>query len=87
MHAHQDAVMRTTIDLPEDLHAIVTSLAGHTRRSLGQTAAELIRRGLQAPQGRAKVSAVRVSRVTGLPVLRSTRPITPEDVKALEDEA
>jgi hypothetical protein len=87
MHAHQDAKMRTTIDLPNDLHAIITSLAAHTRRSLSQTAAELIRRGLRAPEGGAEASVVRISRVTGLPVLRSARPITPEDVKALEDES
>ena len=79
--------MRTTVDLPEDLHRIVTSLATHTRRSLSQTAAELIRRGLAAPARGAEASAVAVNPATGLPVLRSSRPITPEDVKALEDEA
>ena len=79
--------MRTTVDLPEDLHRIVSSLALHTRRSLSQTAVELIRRGLEAPDLPAGKAAVRVSRVTGLPVVRSSRPITPEDVKALEDEA
>ena len=41
--------MRTTVDLPEDLHRIVTSLATHTRRSLSQTAADLMRLGLAAP--------------------------------------
>jgi negative regulator of replication initiation len=79
--------MRTTIDLPEDLHRIVTSLATHTRRSLSQTAAELIRRGLDAPARTATASAIAVNPATGLPVLHSSRPITPEDVKALEDEA
>ena len=77
--------MRTTIDLPLDLHQIVTSLAAHTRRSLSQTASDLIRRGLAG--GKAGPSGVSVDPVTGLPVLHLSRPITPEDVKALEDEA
>jgi hypothetical protein len=32
-------------------------------------------------------SAVRMSSKTGLPVLHGSRAITPEDVKALEDES
>ncbi|MFT4198802.1 MAG: hypothetical protein QM601_13030 [Pseudoxanthomonas sp.] len=81
--------MRTTIDLPEDLHRIATSLARHNRRSLGQIVAELMRRGLEAPAS-ARVAeaeaAYRISPVTGLVVVRSPRPVTDEDVKALEDE-
>jgi hypothetical protein len=88
MHPHHDASMRTTVDLPEDLHRIVTSLATHTRRSLSQTAADLMRLGLAAPTRAAgKASAVRMNAKTGLPVLRGSRAITPEDVKALEDES
>jgi hypothetical protein len=87
MHLHHDAEMRTTIDLPDDLHRIVTSLATHSRSSLSRTAADLIRRGLELP-GRDVVdaSAFETSPVTGLPVLRSPRPITPDDVQALDDE-
>jgi predicted transcriptional regulator len=80
--------MRTTVDLPDDLHAVLTSLATHTRKSLSQTAVELMERGLKAQQGAgAKLAAPRVDGKTGLPVVRTARPITPEDVKALEDEA
>lgn len=78
--------MRTTIDLPDDLHRIVTSLATHTRSSLSQTAAGLIRRGLALPSRDVKAPAVTTSAVTGLPVVNSSRAITPEDVKTLEDE-
>ena len=35
--------MRTTIDLPDDLHRIVTSLARHTGRSAEQLRADLDR--------------------------------------------
>ena len=89
MRQHYDALMRTTVDLPEDLHRIVSSLAVHTRRSLSLTAVELIRRGLASPASRdasAKV-AVATNAKTGLPVIRLPRTVTPEDVKALEDDA
>lgn len=81
--------MRTTIDLPDDLHQAVMSIAAHSRRSMNQTVAELIRRGL-APQP-AEVPATgpgmaRTDADTGLPLIRSARPVTAEDVRALEDE-
>jgi hypothetical protein len=80
--------MRTTIDLPEDLHRIVTSLATHTRRSLSQAAADLMRQGLAASsRSLGAASAVRIDAKTSLPVLHGSRAITPEDVKALEDES
>jgi hypothetical protein len=92
MHLHHDAPMRTTIDLPPDLHAIAASLARHSGRSLSQTVADLLRRalgmdGVDAPSRVAEPrSRFRISPVTGLPTVRSPRPVTPEDVKALEDE-
>jgi hypothetical protein len=86
MLPHQNAPMRTTIDLPDDLHRIVTSLATHRHSSLSQTAAELIRRGLEWPGRDAKVPRLKLSKSTGLPVLQSVRTITPEDVKALDDD-
>jgi hypothetical protein len=81
--------MRTTIDLPADLHYAVTSIASHARRSMNQTVAELIRRGLAHPPLAAEAAAVpglRIDQSTGLPVIRSPRPVTAEDVRALEDE-
>ena len=79
--------MRTTIDLPADLHQIVTSLAAHTRRSMSQTAVDLIRRGLALPSRAADAPGFTTSAITGLPVLQSPRAITREDVKAVEDDA
>jgi hypothetical protein len=88
MLRHYDAMMRTTVDLPEDLHRIVSSLAIHTRRSLSSTAVDLIRRGLAASDSGAPESRAVVSRSgdTGLPTVRLPRTVTPEDIKALEDE-
>jgi len=79
--------MRTTIDLPDDLHRIVTSLAAHTRRSLSSAAVELMRRGLMQPGVGADQSTVRLHAGSGLPVVHLARPVSPEDVSALEDEA
>ena len=48
MSSHHDAMLRTTLDLPDDLHCIAASLARHNKRSLGQIVAELLRLGLEA---------------------------------------
>ena len=81
--------MRTTIDLPADLHRAVTSIGAHTRRSMNQTVADLIRHGL-APageaQGSAACGAMQTDPLTGLPLIRSPCPVTAEDVRSLEDE-
>jgi hypothetical protein len=92
MRAHQDAAMRTTIQLPDDLHRIATSLARHNQRSLGDIVAELMRRGLevQAPAARASApqAAFRIDDETGLPVVTTGagRVMTDDDVYALEDQ-
>lgn len=85
----RDGLTRTTINLPDDLHHAVISIAAHSRRSMNQTVAELIRRGLALPaeaHGAAEATALRLDERTGLPVIRSPRPVTAEDVRALEDE-
>jgi negative regulator of replication initiation len=83
--------MRTTVDLPDDLHRIVTSLARHSGRSLSQTVAELLRRGLVLPEATnraAEAPAVyRLHPQTGLPMVASKQPITEDEVRALDDEA
>lgn len=81
--------MRTTIDLPSDLHHAVASIAAHSRKSMNQTVAELIRRGLaQAPQPAddAARKGLRIDPGTGLPLIRSARPVSVEDVRALDDD-
>ena len=78
-----DAKMRTTIDLPDDLYRLARSIAHDTSRSLSETVADLIRRGL----GEKQPGAFSRSDRTGLPVLRLGTVITSEDVRALEDDA
>ncbi|MGA0586715.1 hypothetical protein ACO2Q2_06240 [Dyella sp. KRB-257] len=79
--------MRTTIDIPERDHALFASLARAQRTSLSKLVVELARRGLQAPATVVEATpAYRVDPQTGLGVFRSGRPITIDDVKALDDE-
>ena len=74
--------MRTTVDLPDDLHAQAVAIARDTHQSLSQTIALLMRRGL----GSGRSGAVATSERTGLPVVRLGRTITSEDVRQLEDD-
>jgi hypothetical protein len=86
---HHDAVMRTTIDLPAELHGVLTSLATSNGKTLSQTAVSLMQRGLEAQvSGTARIRAAKgVSAATGLPLVRFPRAISAHDVRALEDEA
>jgi hypothetical protein len=74
--------MRTTIDLPDDLHRQAVAIARDTHRTLSETVAELMRRGLGSTAG----AGVLTSGRTGLPTISLGRTITFEDVRALEDE-
>ena len=82
---HQNALMRTTIDLPDNLHRIALGLARHTGRSLSQAVADLIQRGLESRPANAGAPGYSVHPATGLPVVRSERSITADDVRATED--
>jgi hypothetical protein len=74
--------MRTTIDLPDDLHRQALSIARDTSRTLSQAIADLMRRGL----GHGGTPEISRSEVTGMPVVRLGHPITTDDVRALEDD-
>jgi metal-responsive CopG/Arc/MetJ family transcriptional regulator len=75
--------MRTTISLPDDLYAVVESVARDRRQSISQTVRDLLKRAL----GETAVGTrVQRSPVTGLLTIDLGRTITPEDVRALDDE-
>ncbi len=74
--------MRTTIDIPDDLHAQAVAIARDTHQSLSQTVAALIRRGL-SPGNPGEIAK---SARTGLPVAHLGRITTTEDVRRLEDD-
>lgn len=73
--------MRTTIDLPDDLHKQAMAIARDTRRTLSETVADLIRRGL----GAGGTAAISRDPRTGLPVVSVVTVVTSEDVRFLED--
>ncbi|MFL1378436.1 MULTISPECIES: hypothetical protein [unclassified Nocardiopsis] len=75
--------MRTTIDLPPELHRQAMSIARDQSRTLSDIVAELMRRGLTRRASEGEV--VRSAR-TGLPTISLGTVITTEDVRELEDE-
>lgn len=74
--------MRTTIDLPEDLHQQAHAIARDTRRTFSETVADLMRRGLAAGSTITLATDAR----TGLPLVSVGTVVTSEDVRLLEDE-
>ncbi len=73
--------MRTTIDLPEDLHSLARELAYQQKKTLSQVITELIRSATRTEAGpRIETSP------SGRLVVHLGRPITEEEVKSLEDE-
>jgi predicted transcriptional regulator len=75
-------VVRTTIDLPDDLHKQAQAIARDTHRTLSETVADLMRRGLAA----GSTTAISIDRRTGLPLVSVGTVVTSEDVRSLEDE-
>lgn len=75
--------MRTTIDLPEDVHAVATAIARDAGTSLSEVVTRLLRAGL-GTQGQVRIG---VSPRTGLKVGVFGRVMTSEDVRSLDDEA
>ncbi len=75
--------MRTTVDLPADLHRRAAALARDRAQSLSRTLAELIRLALDGRSG--GDVAIEIDRHTGFPIVRVGRPITTDDVRALDD--
>ena len=76
--AHHDAMRRglgarTTIDLPDDLHKQAQAIARDTHRTLSETVAELIRRGL----GAGSTTAISTDPTTGLPLVSAQLPKQP----------
>ncbi|MBX7160493.1 MAG: antitoxin [Acidimicrobiia bacterium] len=72
--------MRTTIDIPDDIHALARQIAHEQNQSLSRVIADLIRRGL--PQ-RSVAPAVGAR---GMPQVSVGRVVTAEDVRSLDDE-
>ena len=72
-------MMRTTIDLPPDIHALARQLAHEQRRSMGEVIADLVRRGLRDDPEIPGTS-------DEWPTLSIGRIVTAEDVRSLDDD-
>lgn len=75
------AVVRTTLDIPDKAYYIAKAIARDRNSSLGRVVGDLI---LQSAAG-AKGATIQMSEY-GFPTFRCTRPVTTEDVKALDEE-
>ena len=76
-----DVVVRTTIDIPDEPYYIAKAIARDQDRSLGQVVGDLILQAAHTEKG----ATIQMSDY-GFPIFHCTRPVTSEDVKALEDE-
>ena len=74
-------VVRTTLDISDEAYYIAKAIARDQNRSLGRVVGDLI---LQSSKG-AKGASIEMSDY-GFPTFRCARPVTTEDVKALDDE-
>jgi hypothetical protein len=73
--------VRTTLDISDEAYYIAKAIARDLNRSLGRVVGDLI---LQSSKGE-KGSSITMSDY-GFPTFRCTRPVTTEDVKAIDDE-
>lgn len=79
--------MRTTIDLPEDLHTIAGHLAHSQRVSMSAIVADLMRRALAAQPDPQPIGKIIYHSVTGFPTIRlGGGPITMAMVREMQDD-
>jgi hypothetical protein len=76
-----DVIVRTTLDIPDEAYFLAKAIATDQKRSLGHVIGDLILRSQTANGTDIEMSDY------GFPTFRCVRPVTSEDVKALEEEA
>lgn len=75
--------MRTTIDLPDDLHRAATLIARDRHQTLSRTVASLLRSALA---GQTHNAMIEIDSDSGLPTVRVGRRITAADVAAVDED-
>lgn len=75
------AAVRTTLDISDEAYYIAKAIARDQNRSLGRVVGDLI---LKSSKG-AKGGSINMSDY-GFPTFRCTRPVTTDDVRAVDDE-
>ncbi|MCX6592841.1 MAG: hypothetical protein NTZ56_15070 [Acidobacteria bacterium] len=73
--------MRTTLDIDDEAYYIAKAIARDQNRSLGRVVGDLILKSSQTSEG----AVIQMSDY-GFPTFRCTRPVTTDDVNALDDE-
>jgi hypothetical protein len=76
--------MRTTVDLPEDIHKLALAIAHDRQQTLSQALADLVRRGMTGSLTGDKFPIVQEP--SGLRVITFGRPITSDDVRAASED-
>jgi hypothetical protein len=78
-------LVRTTLDIPNEAYYIAKAIARDRNRSLGRVVGDLILQSAKGPVGVSTGPSIQMSDY-GFPTFRCSRPVTTEDVKALDDE-
>ena len=73
--------MRTTLDISDQAYYLAKAIARDQNRSLGRVVGDLILQSCKGGQG----TSIEMSDY-GFPTFRCVRPVTSEDVRALDDE-
>ena len=81
MRSRYYAIVRTTLDISDEAYYIARAIARDQNRSLGRVVGDLILRSAKGSKG----STIEMSDY-GFPTFRCVKPVTTEDVKALDDE-
>ena len=79
-----DATMRTTLEIEDDVLEVAKDIARHQCLSLGKAVSLLIRKGIESPQHQAKVVTRNGLRVVSRS--QNASPVTLEIVNKLRDE-
>ena len=75
------AIVRTTIDISDEAYYIAKAIARDQNRSLGRVVGDLILKSAKVTKG----ASIELSDYD-FPTFRCARPVTTEDVRALDDE-
>jgi len=80
-----DAVVRTTLDISDEAYYLAKAIARDQNRSLGRVVGDLILQSSKVASGAKGGASIKMSEY-GFPTFRCVRPVTTEDVRALDDE-
>jgi predicted transcriptional regulator len=75
--------MRTTVNLPDDVHRRIVSLAKDMNATFSEAVVDLVRRGFGQPHG---TLAMTIDGETGLPQIELGDVVTTDDVQRILDE-